>query len=91
MEVLQILSLFIEFKPIIWDPNCKFSYVYAMLQANSLKMQVNPFFLLFIRPFEKRSYYAVAMSVRPSVNMNFPDFFQHALRSLWSTLQPKVG
>ena len=32
--------------------------------------------LIFIRPFEKRSYYAVAMSHPTS----FPNFFQHALR-----------
>ena len=35
--------------------------------------------LVFIRPFEKRTYYAMAMSVRlsvrPSVRPSFPDFF----------------
>ena len=47
----------------------------------------------FIRPFEKRTYYAVAMSVhpsvrlsvRPSVRPSFPDFFQHALRYQFET------
>ena len=35
--------------------------------------------IFFIRPFEKRTYYAMAMSVRlsvrPSVRPSFPDFF----------------
>ena len=34
---------------------------------------------VFIRPFEKRTYYAVAMSVCPSVRV-FRAFFQYALR-----------
>ena len=38
-------------------------------------------FIVFICPFEKRLYYAVAMSARPS----FPDFFQHALRYQFET------
>ena len=44
---------------------------------------------LFIRPFEKRMYYAMAMSVRlsvrPSVRPSFPDFFQRALRYQFET------
>ena len=39
---------------------------------------------LFIRPFEKRTYYAVAMSVRPSVRV-FRTFLQHALRYQFET------
>ena len=35
---------------------------------------------VFIRPFEKRSYYAVAISIRLSVRHSFSDFFQHALK-----------
>ena len=43
---------------------------------------------LFIRPFEKRTYYAVAMSVRPSVRPSvrvFRTFLQHALRYQFET------
>ena len=43
---------------------------------------------LFIRPFEKRTYYAVAMSVRPSVCPSvrvFRTFLQHALRYQFET------
>ena len=45
-------------------------------------------FCLFIRPFEKRTYYAVAMSIcpsaRPSVRV-FRTFLQHALRYQFET------
>ena len=47
---------------------------------------------LFIRPFEKRTYYAMAMSVRLSVRPSvrpsvrvFRTFFQHALRYQFET------
>ena len=47
---------------------------------------------LFIRPFEKRTYYAMAMSVRPSVRLSvrpsvrvFRTFLQHALRYQFET------
>ena len=43
---------------------------------------------LFIRPFEKRKYYAMAMSVRPSVRPSvrvFRTFFQRALRYQFET------
>ena len=40
---------------------------------------------LFIRPFEKRTYYAMAMSVRPSVRPSFPDFFSTCFEiSIWN-------
>ena len=43
----------------------------------------------FIRPFEKRTYYALAMSVRlsvrPSVRPSFPDFFSTCFEiSIWN-------
>ena len=39
----------------------------------------------FIRPFEKRTYYAMAMSVCPSVRPSFPDFFSTCLEiSIWN-------
>ena len=39
----------------------------------------------FIRPFEKRMYYAMAMSVRPSVRPSFPDFFSTCFEiSIWN-------
>ena len=39
---------------------------------------------LFIRPFEKRTYYAMAMSVRLSVRPSFPDFFSTCFEiSIW--------
>ena len=44
--------------------------------------------LVFIRPFEKRTYYAMAMSVRLSVRPSvrvFRTFFQHALRYQFET------
>ena len=47
--------------------------------ARSVRLRV------FIRPFEKRSYYAVAMSVRLSICPSFPEFFQHALRYKFET------
>ena len=51
----------------------------------------NDVYVLFIRPFEKRTYYAVAMSIRPSVRLSirpsFPDFFS----TCFDSLQPKVG
>ena len=44
---------------------------------------------VFIRPFEKRTYYAMAMSVRlsvrPSVRPSFPDFFSTCFEiSIWN-------
>ena len=44
---------------------------------------------IFIRPFEKRTYYAMAMSVRlsvrPSVRPSFPDFFSTCFKiSIWN-------
>ena len=42
-------------------------------------------FYVFIRPFEKRTYYAMAMSVRPSVRPSFPDFFSTCFEiSIWN-------
>ena len=46
-------------------------------------------FSFFIRPFEKRTYYAMAMSVRlsvrPSVRPSFPDFFSTCFEiSIWN-------
>ena len=48
--------------------------------------------LIFIHLFEKRTYYAMAMSVRPSVRPSvhlsllvFWTFFQHALRYQFET------
>ena len=46
-------------------------------------------FLLFICPFEKRTYYAMTMSVRlsvrPSVRPSFPDFFSTCFEiSIWN-------
>ena len=39
----------------------------------------------FIRPFEKRAYYAVAMSVRPSVRPRFSDFSSTCFEiSIWN-------
>ena len=40
--------------------------------------------VFFIRPFEKRTYYAVVISVRPSVRV-FRTCFQHALRYQFET------
>ena len=45
--------------------------------------------VFFIRPFEKRTYYAMAMSVRlsvrPSVRPSFPDFFSTCFEiSIWN-------
>ena len=45
-------------------------------------------FIFIIPPFEKRTYYAMAMSVRPSVLPSvrvFRTFFQHALRYQFET------
>ena len=47
------------------------------------------FHFIFIRPFEKRTYYAMAMSVRlsvrPSVRPSFPDFFSTCFEiSIWN-------
>ena len=40
---------------------------------------------VFIRPFEKRTYYAMAMSVRLSVRPSFPDFFSTCFDiSIWN-------
>ena len=40
---------------------------------------------IFIRPFEKRTYYAVTMSVRPSVRPRFPDFSSTCFQiSIWN-------
>ena len=45
-------------------------------------------YFIFIRPFEKRTYYAMAMSVRLSVHPSvrvFRNSFQHALRYQFET------
>ena len=55
--------------------------------------QINiPGIIFIIRPFEKRTYYAVAKSVRPSVRLSvrpsvrvFRTFLQHALRYQFET------
>ena len=54
-------------------------------QDNSTDAQTT----IFIRPFEKRTYYAMAMSVRlsvrPSVRPSFPDFFSTRFEiSIWN-------
>ena len=60
----------------------------ALTWSNSDKEQI-----IFIRPFEKRTYYAVAMSVglsicpsvRPSVRPRFPDFSSTCFEiSIWN-------
>ena len=43
-----------------WKPDQRYTLVVAVRQV----------LLVFIRPFEKRTYYAVAMSVRPSVRLS---------------------
>ena len=59
-----------------------------MLLKNKQKALV----MIFIRPFEKRTYYAMAMSVRLSVRPSvrpsvrvFRTFFQRALRYQFET------
>ena len=61
------------------------------MEGNGLVPSGNPFwiFIVFIRPFEKRTYYAMAMSVRlsvrPSVRPSFPDFFSTCFEiSIWN-------
>ena len=49
---------------------------------------IRPFEKRTLRPFEKWTYYAVAISVRPSVRLSvwvFWTFFQHALRYQFET------
>ena len=64
-----------------WHSNwrlCDFNYLYTVYSVP----------VVFIRLFEKRSYYAVAMSARPSVRPSvrvFRIFLQHALRSQFET------
>ena len=51
------------------------TYIYIYFpQAGQEITGKSLFFLIFIRPFEKRMYYAMAMSVRLSVRQSFPDF-----------------
>ena len=65
-----------------WTLQWNTSYTYGFLKHNIIFTVDIARETVFIRPFEKRTYYAVAMSVRPSVRLSvrppvrpgFPDF-----------------
>ena len=63
--------------------NCKYNLSQVFFEVVDLSTS------FFIRPFEKRTYYAMAMSVRlsvrPSVRPSFPDFFSTCFEiSIWN-------
>ena len=82
--------------PIEWDKDTLNSkrrwmdgWIIDLLKKSDWPCQIRPDSVFFICPFEKRTYYAMAMSVRlsvrPSVRPSFPDFFSTCFEiSIWN-------